>query len=180
MDEMLKIVLTAILSGAVVSAVIGLVFKRRTETITAEIKNQFEMNMLRQKTGQQWKEKALTELYGPLNYHFTRTKKALGRYTDKNLYLEVNVFKDSNEKIRNLLLEKSYLISPELTEDAEELITHYDVWLEQYHKLRVNPDPDEVAATFVFVQNLGFPFPRAAEEKFKLKYRELWTEVYKS
>src|SRR5690606_5490132 len=180
MDEMLRILLTAILSGTVVSAIVGLVFKRKTEFITAEIKDEFERNMIRLKTGQQWKEKALTELYGPLNYHFTRTKKALGRYTDKNIYLEVNVFKDSNEKIRNLLLEKSYLIYPELTDDADELITHYDVWLEQYDKLRVNPEPDEVAATFVFVQNLGFPFPRAAEEKFKHIYRELWTEVYES
>jgi hypothetical protein len=180
MDELLKTILTALLSGAVISAILGLVFKRRTETITAEIKNQFEMNLLRRKTGQQWKEKALIELYGPLNYHFTRTKKALSRYTDKNLYLEVNVFKDSNQKIRDLLLEKSYLIYPELTGDAEELITHYDVWLEQYHKLRVNPDAAEVAATFVFVQDLGFPFPRAAEEIFKQKYRELWNDVYKS
>lgn len=180
MDDILKIIITAVLSGAVVSAVIAIIFKRKTETITAEIKNQFEMNLLRQKTGQQWKEKAITELYGPLNYHFTRTKKAFMRYSEKNLYLEAFVLKDSNEKIRNLLLEKSYLISPDLSEDAEKLITHYDVWLEQFHKLRENPKPEEVAATFVFVESLGFGFPREAETKFKDKYRELWEEIYRS
>lgn len=59
MDEMLRILLTAILSGTVVSAIVGLVFKRKTEFITAEIKDEFERNMIRLKPGSNGKRKRL-------------------------------------------------------------------------------------------------------------------------
>lgn len=178
MEEFLKIILAGIISGAVISTVLGLFFKRKTETITAEIKNQFEMNLMKQKTSQGWKEKAIIELYGPLNFYFERTKMAFDRYHEKNLYLEAKVMKESNEKIRNLLLEKAYLIPPELGTEANELVRHYDVWLEEFYKLREVENPEDKQSTFVFVGPKGVPFPKKAEAKMKEKYKEIWGEVY--
>lgn len=176
MEEYLKIIIASIFSGAVVASFVSIIFKRKTEKITAEIKNQFEMNLTSQKTGHVWKEKAVAELYGPLCFQFSRTQKAFGRYREKNLFLEAKVLKDGNEKIRNLLLEKSYLIPPDLIDDANNLVEHYDVWLEEFSKLRETENP--TSETFVFAGPKGFAFPKASEKKFKEKYLELWNGLY--
>lgn len=177
MEEYFKIILVSIFSGAVVASVISIIFKRKTEKITAEIKNQFEMNLTSQKSGHVWKEKAVSELYGPLYLHFSRTNRAIKRYREKNLFLEEKVMKESNEKIRNLLLEKSYLILPDLFEDANNLVEHYDVWLEEFSKLRETENP-EVDKKFVFAGPQGYPYPKNSEKNFIKKYVELWNSLY--
>ncbi|MFH0896005.1 MAG: hypothetical protein V2A54_16350 [Bacteroidota bacterium] len=177
MEKFIELLLPALLSGAFISTVMGLILKRRTGIIEAEIKNQFEANMTIFKAGYQWKEKALSELLGKIYVQFNRTKSALYRYHETNLYLEAKVLKEGNEAIRNLLLEKAYLIPIELLKDANELIKHYDVWLEEFDKLRGNVKPD-LNHEFVFVGPKGFPFPKDAEAKFKKKYLELWNELY--
>lgn len=173
MEEYFKIIVASIFSGAVVASFISILFKRKTEKITAEIKNQFEMNLTSQKTGHVWKEKAVSELYGPLCFQFTRTNNAIQRYSKKNLFLEKNILKESNEKIRNLLLEKAYLISPELMNDADKLILHYDEWLEEFDKNR-GTDNKESDEKPVYV----YSFPKESEKKFKEKYLELWNGLY--
>lgn len=130
-----------------------------------------------QQSGHAWKEKAVSELFGPLCFQLTRTHHAFKRYRDKNLYLETRVLKEGNEKIRNLLLEKSYLIPPDLMGDADELVQHYDVWLEEFSNQRESANPEEVKK-FIFAGPNGFPFPRNAEKKFKERYAELWNGLY--
>lgn len=177
MNEILKLLFASLLSSAVVASVVSLIFKRKSETITNEIRNQFEMVLMSQKTGHAWKEKAVSELFGPLSLQLTRTRNAFQRYHEKNIFQEAKILKEGNEKIRDLLLEKSYLIPPDLIADAEKLVQHYDVWLEEFSKLRETENPTE-DKKFVFAGPLGFPFPRKSEENFKEKYNQLRKILY--
>ena len=177
MDDILKLILASLFSSAVAAGFIAIIFKRKTERISNEIKNQFELLLMTQKTGHAWNEKAVSELFGPIVFQFARTKLAFERYGGSNEYLETKVLKDGNEKIKNLILEKSYLIPPDLMEDANELVKHYDVWLEELNKFRGTENPTEIKK-FIFAGPQGFPFPRKAEVKFKEKYTELWKKIY--
>lgn len=177
MNEFLQLVIASLFSSSVAVSVITYIFQRRSEKISGEIKNQFEILMMTQQSGHAWKEKAVAELFGPLCFQLTRTQNAFKRYQDKNLYLEAKVLKEGNEQIRNLLLEKSYLIPPDLLNDADELVQHYDVWLEEFSNLRETENPAN-DNKFVFAGPKGFPFPRNAEKKFKDRYSELWNGLY--
>lgn len=177
MDEILRLILASLFSGAFAAGLIAIIFKRKTEIISNEIKNQFEVMHLLQKTNHAWNEKAVSELFGPICFQFARTQLAFGRYDGTNGYLETKVLKDGNEKIKNLILEKSYLIPLDLMDDANQLVTHYDVWLEEFSKFRETENPVEIKK-FIFAGPNGFPFPRKAEKKFKEKYTELWKKLY--
>lgn len=177
MDDILKLILASLFSSAVAAGLISIIFKRKTEKISNEIKNQFELLLMTQKTGHAWNEKAVSELFGPINFQFARTKLAFDRYRGNNEYLETKILKEGNEKIKNLILEKSYLIPPDLMEDANELVKHYDVWLEEFSKFRETENPTEIKK-YIFAGPNGFPFPKDAEKKFKEKYAELWKKLY--
>jgi hypothetical protein len=177
MDRFLELFLPALVSSGVVALVLSLVLKRRTEKIAAEVKNQFEQTLTIFKSTYQWKEKAVSELLGQIYMQFNRTKRAFDRYNATNLYLESKVLKDGNEKIRNLLLDKAYLIPSELIEDANKLIEHYDVWLEEFARQR-DTDKPNLDQKFIFVGPKGFAFPIDAEKRFREMYHKLWKELY--
>lgn len=177
MEEISKLIIASMFSSAVAAAIISLIFKRKTERIANEIKNQFEVLLLTQKSNHAWNEKAVSELFGPIVFQFARTKLAFDRYEGSNEYLETKVLKDGNEKIKNLILEKSYLIPPDLMDDGNELVKHYDIWLEEFSKFRETENPAEIKK-FIFAGPKGFAFPKKAEEKFKEKYAELWKKLY--
>jgi hypothetical protein len=165
-DTFPQLLLTAILSSAVVSTIIGIAlhgFKTRAEA--------------RAKSRYAWKEQAVTELLAPLYMQFQRTERAFGRWNSKNLYLEMKVVKGGNEAIRDLLLMKGHLIPPELREDAGSLIEHYDVWLEKFEKQRLSESPD-LNAPFVFVGPDGYPFPADEERKFRETFKAYWDDLY--
>ncbi len=177
MNPIFNILISAVISSGIAGALVGFIFTRRNETIAAEVRNQFEQNMTVFKSNYQWKEKVVSELLGQMVIQFNRTSRALRRYLDTNLFLEAKVLKESNEKIRDLLLEKAHLIPVELLEDASKLIEHYDVWLEEFNKHRNQENPN-LDQTFIFVGPKGFGFPREAEAHFKQTYEELWNELY--
>lgn len=177
MEQFLNLLLAALISSSVVGLIVGFLFKRKSETIAAEVKNQFEQNMTVFKSSYVWKEKTVSELLGLINIQFNRTKRASDRYTDTNLFLEAKVLKEGNQTIRNLLLEKAYLIPSELMKEANDLIEHYDVWLEEFNKQRDAENPN-LNQKFIYAGPQGFLFPRKAEKKFKDKYQELWNELY--
>lgn len=163
-----QLLLTALLSSAVVSAVIGVMFqgyRTRTET---RVKSQYS-----------WKEQSVTDLLAPLNMQFDRTERAFNRWGEKNLYLEMKVVKVGNETIRDILLTKGHLIPPDLRVDAGKLIEHYDVWLEKFEKQRLTENPD-LNAPFVFVGPDGYPFPSAAEKNFRDTFKAYWHDLYGS
>jgi len=161
-----QLVVAALISGTVVSAVAGVLFTGYVTRVTEEVRSQ-----------RTWKERSVGELLGPMNIQFERTKRAFDRWKEKNLYLEAKVIKSGNETIRDLLLTKGYLIPPELLDDAGKLAEHYDVWLEIFERQRGGKEPD-LKSEFTFAGLEGFPFPRDAETRFREKYRQYWNELY--
>jgi hypothetical protein len=163
-----QLLLTALLSSAVVSAIIGVIFQGYRTRMEARVKSQYS-----------WKEQSVTELLAPLNMQFERTERAFDRWNNKNLYLEMKVVKVGNETIRDLLLMKGHLIPPNLRTDAGRLIEHYDVWLEKFEEMRLSKKPD-LNTSFVFVGPDGYPFPSDAEKKFRDTFKEYWNDLYGS
>ncbi|MCD4744062.1 MAG: hypothetical protein K8R67_16495 [Desulfobacteraceae bacterium] len=161
-----QLIATAVISGGVISAVIGLLFKGFITKVETEVKSK-----------RTWKEESVSKLLAPLNMQFDRTKRAFKRWNSLNLFIEAKVVGVGNETIRDLLLSKGHLIPPELLEDAGKLIEHYDVWLEKFQEQRSSETPD-LKATFLFVGPDGFPFPGEAEGRFRDKYKEYWKELY--
>ena len=155
-----QLLITAILSSAVISTIIGVMFQGYKTRAEARAKSQYS-----------WKEQSVTDLLAPLNMQFDRTQKAFKRWGEKNLYLEMKVVKVGNETIRDLLLLKGHLIPPNLREDAGRLIEHYDVWLEKFEKQRLSENPD-LNAPFVFVGPDGYPFPSGAEKNFRDTFKQ--------
>ena len=98
---------------------------------------------------------------------FDRTRRAFGRWTSKNLFLESKIIREGNLIIRDLLLTKGNLIPPQLLEDAGKLVEHYDRWLEEFEQLRSTENPKS-DTPFTFVGPAGFPFPEESEKKFRL------------
>lgn len=172
-----EVLLAALVSDAVVALLLGLLLKRRTERIANEIRAQYEQLGTTFRSRFSWKEKALAELLAPLNMQLSRTERAFRRYAAGNLYLEARILKEGNEAIRNLLIEKGYLIPLELLPDADRLVEHYDIWLEEFARVRDTAQPD-LHTPFVFVGPQGYPFPRASADKFQQTYQRLWREVY--
>lgn len=163
-----QLLLAALISGTVVSAVMGIMFKSYLTKVEQEIKSR-----------RTWKEESVAELLGPVNMQLDRTNRAFGRWREKSVYLEAKIIKQGNETILDLLLTKGYLIPPELLQDAGQLIEHYDVWLEEFDRQRVATNPD-LETPFVFAGPLGYPFPRESADRFQAKFAEYWAELYGS
>lgn len=161
-----QVVLAALISGTVASAVIGVLFKGYVTSIEEEVRSR-----------RSWKEQSVAELLGPMNIQFNRSKRAFDRWRGQDLYLEAKVIRVANETIRDLLLEKGHLIPPDLLDAAGDLIEHYDVWLELFEKQRGGTEPD-LQSPFTFAGPAGYPFPVEAEVRFKERYQQYWNDLY--
>ncbi len=170
-------VIAAFLSSSVVVFIAGLVLKRRTEQISAEVKDQFERELLRYRSGIVWKEKALTELLGPVVMQLDRTSRAFQRWNNRNVYIESKVIYEGNKTIRDLLLTKGHLLPADLLQDAGRLVEHYDRWLEEYDRVRGGAEP-KLDEPFVFVGPSGYPFPRDSEARIRERFLSTWRELY--
>lgn len=162
-----QLVAAALISSALASTIVGVVFTRYVTAVSEEVRSQ-----------RAWKERSVAELLGPMNIQFDRTKRAFDHWREKNLYVEAKVIKVGNETIRDLLLTKGHLIPPELLDDAGKLIQHYDVWLEVYERERGGKERD-LESEFVFAGPEGFPFPTEAETRFRETYRQYWSQLYR-
>lgn len=165
--------------GTIVTALLNLLFKSKLEKITNDLKSQSEQISIIFKSKYTWREQSLAELLGPVNMLLNRTEKAFIRLTANNRFVEAKILKESNEKIRDLLLLKSHLIPIELIDDANNLVEHFDRYLEEFEKVRGGQNPD-LEAPFVFAGPHGFPFPRQSADKFQKTYNEMWQEAYGS
>ncbi|MEA2664343.1 MAG: hypothetical protein QOI11_1287, partial [Candidatus Eremiobacteraeota bacterium] len=134
----------AVLGGVASGGLAGVIFTRRIARVTNAIQSEFQRQNEIYFSGRKWREAALVELLGPLYMQFDRTRRAFERYSTNgsHLYLEAKVIRVGNETIRDLLLTKGHLISPDLLEDAGRLVEHYDRWLEEFDKLRNEKEPD--------------------------------------
>jgi hypothetical protein len=115
----------------------------------------------------------VNELLAPLVFELNRTKTAFLEWTSKNLYLEAKRIKSGNLAVRDLLLKKANLIPLDLAEDAQKLIHHYDVWLQEFEKRRGENKDIKDDQQFVFAGPLGFPFPSDSERRFIERYETL-------
>lgn len=117
----------------------------------------------------------LSELFAPMKIHFDRTKEAFSGWTTFNVSIE-NKIKESNQTIRDLLINRRQLIPNELKEDASNLIAHYDAWLEEYDRVRPGGIRDK-NERYVFVGPQGKGFPSGASDRFNDYYKKLLSKV---
>jgi hypothetical protein len=144
----------------------------------AVIRRHFDKSIDMWRSQRSWQERAISELFGPIYVQLDRTKRAFERWDGKNLYLEGEVIRNGNLAIRDLLLTKSHLIPPDLRDAASELLLHYDVWLEEFERVKGSRAAGHSDTTYVFVGPKGYPFPSEADEQFRKKFRELWNRLY--
>ncbi len=144
----------------------------------AVIKRHFDRSLDVWRSRRGWQERAVGELLGPVYIQLDRTKRAFDRWDGKNLYLEAEVVRNGNIAIRDLLLTKSHLIPPDLRDAASDLILHYDVWLEEFDRVKASRAAGQSDPAFVFVAPKGYGLPGAADEQFRKKFRELWNGLY--
>jgi hypothetical protein len=106
--------------------------------------------------------KEYCEFLLPLTTELDRTYSAYQHWKQNDLSPEVEIIREGNVKARALLRDKAHLVDPSLREDQNKLISHYDRWLEEYDRARVQrvSDPQQ---PFVFVQS----FPRESEKRFR-------------
>jgi hypothetical protein len=165
------------IATAIVGAILGAVLQRRNKVVEAEIKSHFDAKFKVFESTRTWKQQALYELFGPLQMQFVRTRRAFDRWNGQDLYLEGSVIRNGNMTIRDLLLSKGHLIPPELMKDANDLVEHYDAWLEEFERVRGEAGGN-LSIAFVFAGPQGYPFPGAAEERFKSTFKRLQIELY--
>jgi len=169
--------LTAVLSGSVVAAVVGLLFHRRTKAIEQQLRVQAEAQIAVSLSTREWQEAMLGRVLGPVFMHLLRTRRAYDRWKDLQLFLEMEVVGRSNRYIRDLLLENGHLIPADLTEHAIALVEHYDAWLEEFEQKRRSENPD-LKTKFIFVGPKGYGFPHAAEQAFIARFHQQRRELY--
>jgi hypothetical protein len=176
---LLNALVTAVASGTVVAAIVGVLATRRDERIRNELRLQFDQLAARATSGRLWRERSVSELLGPINMQLDRTERAFNRWRAQNLFLEAKVLREANQTIRDLLLQKGHLIPPDLLEDAGRLIEHYDRWLEEFERVRGAQELKlEEPFVFVGVGSHPVPFPREAADRFQARYGEMWRELY--
>ena len=171
-------IISIILGSSLITSIVSFFLHKKTERVTAEVKKDFDLIQKKLSADLQWKQNACKTM-GEIYFHLVRTRKAFDRYKnikEKNRFLEDEVIKYSNQKIRDLILKEGYLIHPDLTDKANKLLVHYDVWLEKYNKMRVGSDENN--DLHVYVGPVGYGFPEDAELSFKEYYLRLWNELY--
>jgi len=172
-----QVTLGGLLGSSIATALLGAVLLRWNKTVESQIKAHFDQQFNVFQSTRAWKQAALSELLGPLMMQFARTKAAFERWDGMNLYLEGQVVRQGNQTIRDALLTKGHLVSPELVPHATRLVIHYDVWMEQFDRVR-GQAADGAHLPFVFAGPEGYPFPHDAEQAFTQEFARLQVELY--
>ena len=174
MDSFVAALIGGVLSGSVMSVVAGVIVRRRNETISAEVAREFE----RLRSQDELTERSLAELFGPIVMQLERTRRAFKRWNKHSPYLEARIVKTGNEKVLEILLTRGDLIPADLMSDAADFVEHYDAWLEEFDRWRVQKEAGAGDPAFIFVGPSGYPFPREAERRFRERFdslrRGLW------
>ena len=172
-----QVTLGGLLGSGIATALLGAVLLRRNKRVESEIKAHFDERFDVFQSTRAWKQQTLSELLGPLKMQFARTKAAFERWDGKNLFLEGQVVRVGNQTIRDTLLAKGHLIPTALIPHATRLVIHYDVWMEQFDRVRGQASGG-TDLPFVFVGPEGYPFPHEAEEAFTREFERLQAELY--
>lgn len=164
------------LTNVIVSFAVGTVGAGFASAI---IKKRFDSEFDIWKVQRDWKRDSVTQLLGPVYAQLMRSSAAFDRWVaqGRNTFIETEVIKTANQTIRDLLLTKSHLVPPDLREDAQKLVLHYDVWLEEFARVRTDHTEGD-GPRFVFVGPKGYPFPREADLHFRKVFEEYWRDLY--
>jgi hypothetical protein len=164
MNLFLYLLVSGLLSGAVIAAALGFVLSKRTDIFRSH---------------RTWKERAVADLLAPIHMHLQRTRSARDNFSKNKTFIEGKVLRESNLAVRDLLLKNAYLIPPDLRNDASRLVNHYDRWFEEYERLRKTQNPN-LDSLFDLGDPVGFPFPSDAEERFHESFKKHWNELYQN
>lgn len=111
------------------------------------------------------------ELTGELYMNLKRSGTAHQEYLQGGkTFMFARILRMYNEKIRELVMKKGYLLPGDLQKDALLLVSHYDVWMQKWDDLRsrLDPSPDD---EFVFPNSITFP--REAARRLEQEYERL-------
>src|SRR4051812_28990813 len=95
-----QVILTSIVaglfSGGFLAAILTAFLQRRTTVFQNEIKSQFDRQNAIFTAQRAWKEKAVSQLLGPMYMQLDRTQRGFARWKDQNIFLEANVIRKGN------------------------------------------------------------------------------------
>ena len=170
METFTSILVESLISGILVSGLIGYFLLRRDERIKNTIQEEFKKRDIFFNAQFNFKQRSVEELLGPVMMQLTRSSITLQAYRPNDAFQEA-ILKECNETVRDLLLKKGFLLPAELLPDAGEFIKHYDGWLQLYNDVRIVKNDKEAKLLFTF------DFPRQAEQNFGKKYNEFRKEL---
>ncbi len=102
-------------------------------------------------------QEKLKKFVGTLLFLLDRSKTAYTDYLNAGkTFFYARLLRQYNDRIRELLLENSYLLPADLHPDAIALLQHYDVWTLCWDDLHKSLRPD-VNDEFVFANSVTFP-----------------------
>lgn len=120
----------------------------------------------------QWQQ---FELTGQLYMNLKRSAAAYKEYLlGGKSFLFAVILRQYNEKIRELILEKGWLLPSGLQEDALALVSHYDIWMQKWDELKktLNLAPDD---EFAFPNTATFP--KEAARNIEETYERLKQQI---
>ena len=167
---LLEAVANLVVSGLLVSLILGYFITKRDEKIKNSIQEEFKKRDTFFNAQFNYKQRAVEELLGPIMMQLKRSALTVQAYEPNNAYRE-GILKECNETVRELLLKKGFLIPTELLPDATDLIRHYDEWLQLYQQIRIIQNDRKTP--FVFTYN----FPHEAEKNFLKTYDDFRKEL---
>lgn len=175
-QEIIITAVTSLLSSGIAASAISALMLKRAKKIEESARASSEKKIRAFLSTRDAKEKMLAELIGPICMHLRRTKQAFLRYKDTNKYLEAEVLYRGNLHARDLIISRGYFFDSDLMMHAMSLVEHYDAWLEEYSKQRL--DPYSSGSNFVFAGPQGYPFPQEAEAAFMSACDRLRRDLY--
>ena len=170
METLTNILLKILVETILISGILGYFFRQREERMKRTVEAEFKKRDKFFDARFSFKLRSLEELLAPVRMQLIRSKLTLKKYDANNEYRE-KILKECNETILELLLLKGYLIPSELIPQAEEFIRHYDNWLQEYKKKRIDKNDKETRLVFTF------DFPHASEKAFVEKYNSYRMEL---
>lgn len=114
------------------------------------------------------------EFLGPLIVLLDRGNATYQRYmANGKAFLYAKILKDNNARIRQVVIEKSYLLPLDHQPHVIELLTHIDVWYERWEALDAKK-AHALSDEFAFENEVTFP--RASVDALRRLYVTLKTD----
>jgi hypothetical protein len=163
METITQLIIKVCIETILISGILGYLLNKREERMKKTIEEEFNKRSTFFDARFNFKLRSLEELLAPIMLQLIRSKLTLKKYDANNEYRE-QILKECNETILGLLITKGFLLPTELIPHAEEFINHYDNWLQEYKKTRLDNNDKETHLVFTY------DFPHKAEKVFREKF----------